>query len=79
MYLFKHIYLLTKILIYFIESNSIMDLNKSPSMSIANSPPCSFTKSLAIARDLVKLQGGEFAIDIDGDLFKSIIEFDSIK
>ena len=34
---------------------------------------------LAIARDLVKLQGGEFAIDIDGDLFKSIIEFDSIK
>ena len=49
MYLFKHIYLLTKILIYFIESNSIMDLNKSPSMSIANSPPCSFIKSLAIA------------------------------
>ena len=34
---------------------------------------------LAIARDLVKLQGGEFVIDIDGDLFKSIIEFDSIK
>ena len=34
---------------------------------------------LAIARDLVKLQGGEFAIDIDGDLFKSIIEFESIK
>ncbi|MDY4735833.1 sensor histidine kinase, partial [Terrisporobacter sp.] len=34
---------------------------------------------LAIARDLIKLQGGEFAIDIDGDLFKSIIEFDSIK
>ena len=34
---------------------------------------------LAIARDLVKLQGGEFAIDIDGDLCKSIIEFDSIK
>ena len=34
---------------------------------------------LAIARDLVKLQGGEFVIDIDVDLFKSIIEFDSIK
>lgn len=34
---------------------------------------------LAIARDLVKLQGGEFVIDIDGDLFKSIIEFESIK
>ena len=34
---------------------------------------------LAIARDLVKLQGGEFVIDIDGDLFKSIIEFYSIK
>lgn len=34
---------------------------------------------LAIARDLVNLQGGNFAIDIDGDLFKSIVEFDSIK
>ena len=34
---------------------------------------------LAIARDLVNLQGGKFEIDIDGDLFKSIIEFKSIK
>ncbi len=34
---------------------------------------------LAIARDLVKLQGGNFTIDIDGDLFKSIIEFDLVK
>lgn len=33
---------------------------------------------LAIARDLVKLQGGIFNIDIDGDLFKSVIEFNSI-
>lgn len=30
---------------------------------------------LAIARDLVRIQGGEFNIEIDGDLFKSIIEF----
>ncbi len=30
---------------------------------------------LAIARDLVNLQGGNFDIDIDGDLFKSIVEF----
>ncbi len=34
---------------------------------------------LAIARDLVNLQGGVFSIDIDGDLFKSIIEFDAIR
>ena len=34
---------------------------------------------LAIARDLVNLQGGTFSIDIDGDLFKSIVEFDEIK
>lgn len=34
---------------------------------------------LAIARDLVNLQGGTFFIDIDGDLFKSIVEFDKIK
>ena len=33
---------------------------------------------LAIARDLVKLQGGSFNIDIDGDLFKSTVEFNSI-
>lgn len=33
---------------------------------------------LAIARDLVNIQGGTFSIDIDGDLFKSIIEFDEI-
>ena len=32
---------------------------------------------LAIARDLVKLQGGSFNIDIDGDLFKSTVEFSS--
>lgn len=34
---------------------------------------------LAIARDLVNLQGGTFSIDIDGDLFKSIIEFEIIE
>ena len=34
---------------------------------------------LAIARDLVNLQGGTFSIDIDGDLFKSIVEFDEIR
>ncbi|MGL4913800.1 MAG: sensor histidine kinase [Romboutsia sp.] len=33
---------------------------------------------LAIARDLINLQGGSFKIDIDGDLFKSIVEFNSI-
>ena len=33
---------------------------------------------LAIARDLVNLQGGSFNIDIDGDLFKSTVEFNSI-
>ena len=33
---------------------------------------------LAIARDLVNAQGGRFEIDIDGDLFKAIIEFDLI-
>ena len=34
---------------------------------------------LAIARDLTTLQGGTFKIDIDGDLFKSVLEFNSIK
>ena len=34
---------------------------------------------LAIARDLVNLQGGTLSIDIDGDLFKSIVEFDEIR
>jgi len=33
---------------------------------------------LAIARDLVNAQGGRFEIDIDGDLFKVIIEFNLI-
>ena len=33
---------------------------------------------LAIARDLVNAQGGRFEIDIDGDLFKSVIEFNLI-
>jgi signal transduction histidine kinase len=33
---------------------------------------------LSIARDLVNAQGGRFEIDIDGDLFKAIIEFDLI-
>lgn len=33
---------------------------------------------LAIARDLVNAQGGRFEIDIDGDLFKSIVEFNLI-
>ena len=30
---------------------------------------------LSIAKDLVKIQGGEFYIEIDGDLFKSTVEF----
>jgi len=33
---------------------------------------------LAIARDLVNAQGGRFEIDIDGDLFKVVIEFNLI-
>ena len=33
---------------------------------------------LAIARDLVNLQGGNLLIDIDGDLFKTILEFDKL-
>ncbi len=33
---------------------------------------------LAIARDLVSIQGGKFNIDIDGDLFKTTIEFDEL-
>lgn len=30
---------------------------------------------LAIAKSFVELQGGKFAIEIDGDLFKAIIRF----
>ena len=33
---------------------------------------------IAIARDLVNAQGGRFEIDIDGDLFKSVVEFNLI-
>ena len=33
---------------------------------------------LAIARDLVSLQGGKMSIEIDGDLFKSVVEFNLI-
>ncbi len=33
---------------------------------------------LAIARDLVNAQGGRFEIDIDGDLFKTVVEFNLI-
>lgn len=33
---------------------------------------------LAIARDLVNAQGGRFEIDIDGDLFKSVVEFNRL-
>ena len=33
---------------------------------------------LAIAKDLVSLQGGIFNIEIDGDLFKSILEFNEM-
>ena len=33
---------------------------------------------IAIARDLVNAQGGRFEIDIDGDLFKSLVEFNLI-
>lgn len=33
---------------------------------------------LAIARDLVNAQGGRFDINIDGDLFKSVVEFNLI-
>ncbi|MGL5694011.1 MAG: sensor histidine kinase, partial [Peptostreptococcaceae bacterium] len=34
---------------------------------------------LAIAKDLINLQEGNFKIEIDGDLFKSVVEFDEIK
>ena len=34
---------------------------------------------LSIAKDLVKLQGGSFDIDIDGDLFKAIVQFNLYK
>ena len=34
---------------------------------------------LSIAKDLVKLQGGSFDIDIDGDLFKAIVKFNLYK
>lgn len=34
---------------------------------------------LSIAKSLVELQGGAFSLDIDGDLFKSIIKFPIIK
>ena len=30
---------------------------------------------LAIAQDLTRLQGGTFALEIDGDLFKARVEF----
>lgn len=30
---------------------------------------------LSIAQDLVRLQDGEFQLDIDGDLFKTLITF----
>lgn len=33
---------------------------------------------LAISKDLVNLQGGKFSVEIDGDLFKSILEFPKI-
>ena len=34
---------------------------------------------LSIARDLVNAQGGSFELDIDGDLFKVIVEFNLLK
>jgi len=34
---------------------------------------------LSIAKSLVELQGGEFEIIIDGDLFKVVIEFEEIE
>ena len=33
---------------------------------------------LAISKDLVNLQGGKFSVEIDGDLFKSILVFPKI-
>ena len=33
---------------------------------------------LSIAKDLVNIQGGKFNIEIDGDLFKSVLEFDEL-
>ena len=33
---------------------------------------------LAIAKSFTEAQGGDFKIDIDGDLFKAIIEFKKI-
>ena len=34
---------------------------------------------LSIAKSLVEAQGGEFEIQVDGDLFKAIIKFDQLK
>ena len=33
---------------------------------------------LSIARSLVELQGGEFAVTTDGDLFKAVITFPAL-
>ena len=33
---------------------------------------------LSIAKNLVDLQDGDFKIEIDGDLFKAIIEFNKV-
>ena len=33
---------------------------------------------LAIARDLTSLQGGQFDLSIDGDLFKTTVRFEII-
>ena len=34
---------------------------------------------LSIAKSLVELQGGEFEIEIDGDLFKAIVKLKKIR
>ena len=34
---------------------------------------------LAIARDLATLQGGQFDLNIDGDLFKTTVSFEIVQ
>ena len=34
---------------------------------------------LSIAKNLIEAQGGEFEIQVDGDLFKAIIKFPAVE
>ena len=34
---------------------------------------------LSIAKNLIEIQGGEFEIQVDGDLFKAIIRFPAVE